>query len=92
MQQQFEHMNVVFNDIRDRMYRQDAVIASLSEKHPQTAPNTRRQGRCARVDDYDDYHDDEFEDEKDQASLNHEGRIAPRGERHGRGFRRAPRW
>ncbi|RVW59409.1 hypothetical protein CK203_106243 [Vitis vinifera] len=71
MQQQFERMNVVFNDIQDQM---------------------DRQGRCARVDDYDDYHDDEFEDEKDQASLNHEGRIAPRGERHGRGFRRAPRW
>ncbi|WKA10688.1 hypothetical protein VitviT2T_028248 [Vitis vinifera] len=67
-------MNVVFNDIRDRMYRQDAVIASLSEKHPQTAPNTRRQGRHARVDDFDDYHEDEFEDEEDQASLNNEDR------------------
>ncbi|RVW50081.1 hypothetical protein CK203_106827 [Vitis vinifera] len=30
--------------------------------------------------------------EDDQASLNHEGRYAPRGERCGRGFRRAPRW
>ena len=34
MQQQFERMNVVFNDIRDRMDRQDAVIASLREERP----------------------------------------------------------
>ena len=34
MQQQFERMNVVFNDIQDRMNRQDAVIASLHEEHP----------------------------------------------------------
>ncbi|XP_030930820.1 uncharacterized protein LOC115956645 [Quercus lobata] len=92
MQQQFEHMNVVFNDIRDRMDRQDAVIASLREEHPQRAPNARRQERRARVDDSDAYHEDEFEDEEDQVSLNNEGRFAPRGERRGRGFRRDPRW
>ena len=92
MQQQFERMNVVFNDIRDRMDRQDVVIASLLEERTQRAPNARRQGRCVRVDDFDDYHEDDFEDEKDQASLNHEGRFVPRGERRGRGFRRAPRW
>ena len=34
MQQQFERMNMVFNDIRDRMDRQDVVIASLREKRP----------------------------------------------------------
>ena len=34
MQQQFEHMNVVFNDIWDQMDRQDAVIASLCEERP----------------------------------------------------------
>ena len=92
MQQQFECMNVVFNDIWDRMDRQDAVIASLREDCTQRAPNARRQRRRARVDDFDDYHEDDFEDEKDQASLNHESRFAPRGERRGRGFRRAPRW
>ena len=92
MQQQFECMNVVFNDIRDRMDRQDAVIASLREECTQRAPNARRQGRHARVDDSDDYHENEFEDEVDQASLNHEGKFARRGERCGRGFRRAPRW
>ncbi|RVW25290.1 Transposon Ty3-I Gag-Pol polyprotein [Vitis vinifera] len=72
MQQQFERMNVVFNDIWDRM--------------------DRKQGKRAHVDDSDDYHDDEFEDEEDQASLNHEGRFGPMGERRGRGFRIAPRW
>ena len=92
MQQQFEHMNVVFNDIRDLMDRQDTVIASLREERTQRALNARRQGRRARVDDSDDYHKDEFEDEEDQASFNHEGRFAPRGERRGRGFQRAPRW
>ena len=34
----------------------------------------------------DDYHENEFEDEKEQASLNHEDWFAPKGERHGRGF------
>ena len=92
MQQQFERMNVVFNDIRDQMDRQDVVIASLREERTQRAHNARRQGRCARVDDSDDYHEDEFEDEEDHASLNHDGRFAPKGERRDRGFRRALRW
>ena len=35
MQQQFECMNVVFNEIRDRMDRQDIVIATLHEEHLQ---------------------------------------------------------
>ena len=65
MQQQFERMNVMFNDIRDRMDRQDAVIASLREEHPQKTPNARRQVRLARVDDSDAYHENEFEDEED---------------------------
>ncbi|RVW23861.1 Transposon Ty3-G Gag-Pol polyprotein [Vitis vinifera] len=85
-------MNVVFNDIWDRMDRQDTIIASLHEERTQRAPNARKQGKRARVDDSNDYHEDEFEDEEDQASLNHEGKFAPRGERRGRGFRRAPRW
>ena len=84
MQQQFERMNVVFNDIRDWMDRQDAVIASLREEYSRRAPNARRQGRRVRVDDSDDYHEDVFED--DQTSLNNEDRFAPRGERRVRGF------
>ena len=91
MQQQFECMNVVFNDIRDQMDRQDVVIDSLHEEHPQRAPNARRQERRACMDDSNVYHENEFEDEKDQVSLNNEGRFAPRGERRGRCFCRDPR-
>ena len=35
MQQQFERMNVVFNEIRDWKDRQDVVIATLCEERPQ---------------------------------------------------------
>jgi hypothetical protein len=38
IQQQFERMNVVFNNIRDRMDRQDAVIATWHEGHPRKSP------------------------------------------------------
>ena len=92
MQQQFKCMNVVFNEIQDRMDRQDVVITTLHEERPQRVPNARRQERRVRVDDFDDDHEDKFEDEEDQASLNNEGRFVPRGERRGRGFPRDPRW
>jgi hypothetical protein len=91
MQQQFARMNVVFNEIRDRMDRQDAVVAAWGEEHPQKVLNARRQERRAPVDDSDDNHEGEFEDEEDQASLNGEGKFVPKGERHGGGFRRDPR-
>jgi hypothetical protein len=91
IQQQFKRMNVVFSEIQDQMDRQDAVIATWREGHPQRVPTARRQERHAHVDDFDDDHDDELEDEDNQA-LNGEGRFMPRGERHGRGFRRDPRW
>ncbi|KAL4633166.1 hypothetical protein ACB092_04G102600 [Castanea dentata] len=71
---------------------QDTVIATLREERPQRDPNARRQERCVRMDDSDDYQEDEFEDEEDQVSLNNEGRFVPRGERRGRGFRRDTRW
>uniref|UniRef100_A0A2N9H973 Retrotransposon gag domain-containing protein n=1 Tax=Fagus sylvatica TaxID=28930 RepID=A0A2N9H973_FAGSY len=90
MQQQFERMDVMFNEIRDRMDRQDAVIATWREGRPQGGPYVRRQARCAPVDDSDGDHEDEFEGEEDQASLN--GRFVPRGERRGRGFRTGLRW
>ena len=57
MQQQFECMNMVFNEIRDQMDRQDAVIATLREEHSQRVPNARRQEMLAHV--------DKFEDEED---------------------------
>ncbi|KAL4599034.1 hypothetical protein ACB092_11G097600 [Castanea dentata] len=90
MQQQFERMNVVFNEIRDWMDRQDSVIATLCEERPQRGPNARRQERHSRMNDSDDHHEHEFEDEED--SLNNEGRFVPRGERRDRGFRKDPRW
>jgi hypothetical protein len=84
MQQKFECMDVMFNEIRDRMDRQDAVIAILHEGRPQGGPYVRRQARRTPVDDSDGDHEDEFEGEEDQASLN--DRFVPRGERRGRGF------
>ena len=69
MQQQFERMNVVFNETRDRMDRQDAIIATWHEGHPQRVPNSKRQERRAHVDNFDDDHENEFKDEDDQASL-----------------------
>ena len=46
------------------MDKQDVVIASLREERIQRALNARRQGRHVHVDDSDDYHEDEFEDER----------------------------
>jgi hypothetical protein len=83
-------MDVMFNEIRDRMDRQDAVIATWHEGRPQGGPYVRRRARRAPVDDSDGDHEDEFEGEKDQASLN--GRFVPRGERRGRGFQTGLRW
>ena len=60
MQQQFERMNVVFNEIRDRMDMQDTVIATWRKGHPQRIPNAIRQERRAHVDDFDNDHEDEF--------------------------------
>jgi hypothetical protein len=45
IQQQFECMNVIFNEIRDWMDRQDIVIVTWCEGHPQRVPNARRQER-----------------------------------------------
>ena len=86
MQQQFERINVVFNEIQDQMDRQDAVIATLREEHPQRVPNARRQERRACMNNFDEDHEDEFKDEEDQVLLNNEGRFVPMGERCGRGF------
>ena len=86
MQQQFERMNVVFNEIQDWIDVQDTVIATLHQECSQRVLKARRQERRVHVDDSDDDHEDEFEDEQDQTSLNNEGRFVPRGERHGRGL------
>ena len=77
MQQQFERMDVMFNEIRDRMDRQDAIIAGWHKGRPQGGPYIRRQARRAPVDDSDGDCKNEFEGEEDQASLN--ARFVPRG-------------
>ncbi|KAK2645248.1 hypothetical protein Ddye_020443 [Dipteronia dyeriana] len=46
MQQQFEHINVIFKEIQDRMERQDAVIGDLQEGRPQRVPNAIRRDMC----------------------------------------------
>ena len=89
MQQQFERMGVVFNEIRDRMDRQEAVIATWREGHPQRVQNARRQERHVPLHETDE---DEFDNDKDQASMSNGGRFEPRRERRGRGFQRDPRW
>ena len=86
MQQQFERMDVLFNEIRDRMDRRDAVITSWHKGCPQGGPYVRRQARRALVDDFDGDHENEFEGEEDQVALNGEGRFMLRGERRGKGF------
>ena len=46
------------NEIQDWMDRQDAVIATLCEEHPQRVPNARRQERRACMNNSDDDHED----------------------------------
>ena len=48
MQQQFERMDVMFNEIRDRMDRHDAVLAGWGKGRPQGGPYVRRQARHER--------------------------------------------
>ena len=43
MHQQFERLNIMFNEIRDRMDTQDATIANLRRGHPRRDPNVMRQ-------------------------------------------------
>ena len=48
MQQQFEHMNLMFGEIHDKLERQDTIIANLQRGQQPIAPNVRgNQGRAA---------------------------------------------
>ena len=91
MQQQFDRMGVMFNEIRDRMDRQDAAIATLREGRPQRVRNARRQERHIPIDESGDNHEDEFDDEEDRASMNSGGRFGPRRPRRDMVFQRDPR-
>ena len=63
MQQQFEHMNMMFGEIRDKLERQDTAIANLQRRQQLIAPNVRgNQGRVVMgeedgddIDDFDDH-------------------------------------
>lgn len=92
MQQQFERMDVMFNEIRDRMDRQDATIAAWCNEGHQRNLNGRRQEMQGHVDDFGDGYENEFEDENDDAILNGDGRFVKRGGGRGRGMRRGTRW
>ena len=85
MQQQFEHLNMVFGEIRDRMDRQDEAIANMQMGQPQRVPDVRGQDRHAHIP------IDEDEDEYDQASVIDMDRFRHRRDRHERGHRRDPR-
>ena len=65
MQQKFERMGVVFNEIQDRMDRQESAIAILHEGRPQRVRNARRQEGYIPIDESDDKNDDEFDNEGD---------------------------
>ena len=47
MHQRFERLNIMFNEIRDRMDTQDATIANLQRGQLRRGPNVRRQQRRA---------------------------------------------
>ena len=47
MHQQFERLNIMFNEIRDRMDTQDATIANLQRGQLRRGPNVGRQQRRA---------------------------------------------
>ena len=48
MHQQFELLNIMFNEIGDRMDTQDATIANLQRGQPRKGPNVKRQQRHAQ--------------------------------------------
>ena len=48
MQQQFERIDMLFNEIRDRMDMKDTIIATWREGHPQGVPNVLKASKaCA---------------------------------------------
>ena len=60
MHQQFERLSFMFEEIKDRMDRQDAAIATLQRRQPQRGPNVRRHGRRNSIPIYDFVDDNEI--------------------------------
>ena len=77
LQQQFERMNVVFGDIRDRMDRQDERSSELQRGQQRQAPNARRQNhRCPTPrNEYADAFEGEEADDNDTDSMISLGRL-----------------
>ena len=65
--QKFERLNIMFNEIRDRKDTQDATIANLQRGQPRRGPNARRKQRRAHepLSEFDE--EDEFVLEDDYA-------------------------
>ncbi|KAH9769137.1 Endonuclease [Citrus sinensis] len=78
MQQQFEHMNLMFGEIRDKLERQDTAIANLQRGQQPIAHNRRgNQGHAVMAeedgDDIDDFDDQATVDmrERDNRRVRH---------------------
>ncbi|KAH9716982.1 Endonuclease [Citrus sinensis] len=71
MQQQFEHMNLMFGEIRDKLERQDTAIANLQRGQQPIAPNVRGNQGCAVMGEEDG---DDIDDFDDQATVDMRGR------------------
>lgn len=80
MQQQFERMQIMFGDFRDRMERQDQRIDEMQRRQPVQAPTARRQNHQPPIPL--DVEDEEYEEDEDVASVASVGRVrGPRNER-----------
>ncbi|KAH9686162.1 Endonuclease [Citrus sinensis] len=78
MQQQFEHMNLMFGEIRDKLERQDTAIANLQRGQQPIAPNLRgNQGRAIMGEE----DGDDIDDFDDQATVDMRGRDNRRARR-----------
>ncbi|KAH9698004.1 hypothetical protein KPL71_023835 [Citrus sinensis] len=78
MQQQFEHINMMFGEIRDKLERQDTAIANLQRGQQPIAPNVRgNQGRAVMGEE----DGDDIDDFDDQATIDMRGRDNRRARR-----------
>jgi len=78
MQLQFEHMNLMFGEIDDKLERQDTAIANLQRGQQPIAPNVRgNQGRAVMGEE----DSDDIDDFDDQATVDMRGRDNRRARR-----------
>ncbi|KAH9763304.1 hypothetical protein KPL70_001120 [Citrus sinensis] len=78
IQQQFEHMNLMFGEIRDKLERQDTVIANLQRGQQPIAHNVRGNQESVVMGEEDD---DDIDDFDDQATVDMRGRDNRRARR-----------